>query len=62
MTPQTIFPPASAFILCFLPLIGVISGFVIFAFFTDREARSTYPRYNPYTVDHESFGDAAKEA
>jgi hypothetical protein len=39
--------PISGFALCFIPLVIVIVGFIVFARFTDRRATGTYLRILP---------------
>jgi hypothetical protein len=39
--------PISGFALCFIPLVAIIVGFIVFARFTDRRATGTYLRILP---------------
>ena len=42
--------PASAYVLCFIPLAAVVIGLVVLFVLTDRHASRPYARYNPFVA------------
>ena len=56
-TPTTPTAPASAYLLCFVPLAITIVGFIIFAFLTDRDATRPYMRFDPAKDESATAGD-----
>jgi hypothetical protein len=46
-------PSTSGLILCFVPLAIVIVGFIVSAYFTNKQATDTYLRVDPTTVRDE---------
>jgi hypothetical protein len=43
-------PSTSGLILCFVPLAIVIVGFIVAAYYTNKQATATYLRVDPTTV------------
>ena len=49
--------PASAYLLCFIPLATIIIGLITLFVLTDRHASRPYARYNPFVAAGASAGE-----